>query len=235
VKIWAIADLHLGFSTGKWMDRFGAHWQDHARKVEERWRERVSPGDLVLLAGDFSWAMRPEEVKVDFAWLAALPGKKVLIKGNHDYWWPKTTAQMSALLPPGTFALKKKGLVLDGVSLIGVRGADFVPPELVTPEKLAELERERREFELSVAHLKTLPGAGRPPIAMFHHPPFPFGSSQSFFTDLIEQAAARTCVFGHLHTSQDWERVFQGEFRGVNYRLVACDFLDFAPLLIDEI
>lgn len=220
------------------MDRFGSHWANHAEKIESSWRERVAPSDLVLLPGDFSWAMKAGDVKRDFEWLAGLPGRKVLIKGNHDYWWPKTSVRMQELLPPDTFAMKRKALVIDGIPLIGVRGGDFLPDEGVEPEAVqkaaADLERERREFELSMDHLKTLEPAGRPPIALFHHPPFPMGSPESFFTRMVEDAGARTCIYGHLHTQLDWERTFQGEFRGVNYRLVSCDFLDFKPLLIEE-
>jgi len=220
------------------MDRFGSHWANHAEKIESSWRERVAPSDLVLLPGDFSWAMKAGDVKRDFEWLAGLPGRKVLIKGNHDYWWPKTSVRMQELLPPDTFAMKRKALVIDGIPLIGVRGGDFLPDEGVEPEAVqkaaADLERERREFELSMDHLKTLEPAGRPPIALFHHPPFPIGSPESFFTRMVEDAGARTCIYGHLHTQLDWERTFQGEFRGVNYRLVSCDFLDFKPLLIEE-
>jgi predicted phosphohydrolase len=236
VRIWAIADLHLGFSTGKWMDRFGAHWQDHHRKVEASWRERVEPRDIVLHPGDFSWAMKPEEAERDFAWLAGLPGRKVLIKGNHDYWWPKSGARMEALLPPGTFAMKRKALVIDGIPFIGVRGADFAPPEAVQEaESRKDLEREEKELQLSISHLATLPRSAHPPIALFHYPPFPPGSSESPFTRMIEEAGARICVYGHLHTQADWERAFQGDARGVVYRLVSCDYLNFTPLLIEEV
>ncbi len=221
------------------MDRFGPHWDGHACKVEKHWRERVAPSDLILLPGDFSWAMKPDEVKRDFEWLAALPGRKVLIKGNHDYWWPKTTIRMQELLPPDTFVMKRKALVIDGIPLIGVRGADFVSENGCDPQKAAEasadLGRERREFELSMAHLATLERSEHPPIGLFHHPPFPLGSSESFFTRMLEESGARTCIYGHLHTQMDWERTFQGEFRGVTYRLVSCDFLDFKPLLIEEV
>ncbi len=266
IRIWAIGDLHLGFSTGKWMDRFGSHWIDHHVKVEASWRERVVPNDIVLLPGDFSWAMKPGDVARDFAWLAQLPGRKVLIKGNHDYWWPKTATRMQELLPPDTFAIKRKALVIDGIPFIGVRGGDFAPSgasaaveagaveagaggpstknvstknsgakDAAATDLGAELERERHEFTLSIEHLATLQGREHPPIALFHYPPFPMGASESFFTRMVEDAGARTCLFGHLHTQLDWERVFQGEFRGVTYRLVSCDFLDFKPLLIQEV
>ncbi len=261
IRIWAIGDLHLGFSTGKWMDRFGPHWIDHHLKVEASWRERVAPGDIVLLPGDFSWAMKPDEVARDFTWLAQLPGRKVLIKGNHDYWWPKTATRMQELLPPGTFAIKRKGLVIDGIPFFGVRGGDFVPSasstvmeangieggravdaagepgarEAAAKDGSAELERERHELALSIEHMATLPGREHPPIALFHYPPFPMGESESFFTRMVEETGARTCLFGHLHTQLDWERVFQGDFHRVTYRLVSCDFLDFKPLLIQEV
>ena len=88
MKIWAISDLHLGFSTGKWMDQFGEHWVWHHEKIEASWRERIGPDDLALLPGDFSWAMKAVDVAVEFEWLNSLPGRKVLIKGYHDYWWP---------------------------------------------------------------------------------------------------------------------------------------------------
>ena len=114
-RIWAISDLHLGFSTGKWMDRFGDHWKGHHLKVESAWRERIEPGDLVLLPGDFSWAMKPGEVAEDFRWLAQLPGRKVLVKGNHDYWWPSSRKKLAEVLPDDVHALKKTAVVVDGV------------------------------------------------------------------------------------------------------------------------
>jgi uncharacterized protein len=233
MRIWAIGDLHLGFSTGKWMDGFGAHWLDHARKVAERWTAKVSPEDLVILAGDLSWAMKPEEARPDMEWLGRLPGKKVLVKGNHDYWWPPSKARMRELLPPGSIALKRNAAVVDGVPLIGVRGADFFPPEEATAEGAEALERERHELQLSIDNLRTLGPVARPPIAVFHYPPFPLDSCESVFTGMLEAAGVRTCVYGHLHQQVDWERAFQGEYRGVTYRLVSCDFLDFSPLRIE--
>ena len=236
MKIWAIADLHLGFSTGKWMDVFGENWKDHHRKVERAWRERVDARDVVLHPGDFSWAMKASEVREDLAWLADLPGRKVLIKGNHDYWWPSSRRKLEELLPPGVFAMKKTALLIDGVPLLGVRGGDFHPREgqdFSTVEQ--RLKRERHELLLSVEACAAFEGERRrPPIAMFHYPPFPIGRSESVFTRIVEEAGCDLCVYGHLHTEAEWERVFRGERRGVSYRLVACDALGFAPLLVAE-
>jgi predicted phosphohydrolase len=235
MKIWAIADLHLGFSTGKWMDVFGAHWKDHHLKVEAAWRERVRDEDVVLLPGDFSWAMKPDEASQDLKWLAALPGAKVLIKGNHDYWWPASHTKMAALLPPRVHAIKKRAAVVEGVAIIGVRGADFHLREGETPQVVGErLVRERGELLQSIDDLGRFGPLAEPPIALFHYPPFPVGRDESCFTRIIEDAGCRLCLFGHLHTRPEWDRVFQGEKRGVRYRLVSCDSLGFEPLLVGE-
>ena len=237
MKIWAIADLHLGFSTGKWMGIFGDHWENHHVKVEESWRDCVGADDIVLMPGDFSWAMRPDEVAVDFRWLAELPGRKVLIKGNHDYWWPGSHKKLASILPEGVYALKKKALVLDGLPIVGVRGADFFPRDEQTIEDVeAKLLRERRELSMSVEDLGRFDGeARRRPVALFHYPPFPMGRSESFFTRMVEEAGCSHCLFGHLHTESEWKRVFQGEKGGVEYRLVSCDSLSFRPVPVCEL
>ena len=236
MKIWAIADLHLSFSSGKPMDKFGEHWIDHHEKVRCAWIERVGADDIVLLPGDFSWAMRANEVAADFAWLAALPGRKVMIKGNHDYWWPGSNAKLNALLPEGVYGIKKRAVVVGGVPIVGVRGGDFFSRDAELSDSIMKgLERERRELLQSIDHLHEVYDGDRAPIAMFHYPPFPIGGCESAFTRILEDAGVRHCVFGHLHSAPEWERVFQGESRGVHYRLVACDALDFVPTLIDEV
>jgi hypothetical protein len=218
------------------MDKFGEHWRDHPARIEAAWREYILPQDLVLVPGDFSWAMKMEEAAIDFEWLARLPGKKILIKGNHDYWWPKTRAKMAALLPPDTYALKRNALILEGLAFVGVRGADFFPAEGQDPqEAAAELEREVHEFRLSIDHLKTLDRSPPAPIALFHYPPLPAGATESIFTRLIEDAGIRRVVYGHLHSPEDWDRYFQGCLRGVDYHLVSCDYLGFKPLLLEEL
>ena len=233
MRIWGIADLHLGFSTGKWMDVFGDHWKDHHLQVESSWRERVGTDDLVLLPGDFSWAMKLDQVMQELEWLAALPGRKVLIKGNHDYWWPRSHAKLDKVLPEGIFAIKKRGVVVDGVPIVGVRGGDFFIREDETPQAIeAGLHRERRELLQSVEHLREIYDGDRSPIAMFHYPPFPLNRSESCFTRILEDVGVSLCIYGHLHSAAEWKRVFQGERNGVEYRLVSCDSLGFEPMLL---
>jgi hypothetical protein len=219
------------------MDRFGEHWKDHHVKVAANWRARVGDGDIVLLPGDFSWAMTGTEAAVEFEWLASLPGKKVLIKGNHDYWWPKTKKKLEALLPDGVYAIKKTSIVIDGLPVIGVRGSDFPGdhPSSTATVVAAEFEREMRELALSIEHLRAPGECARPPVAMFHYPPFVAGRDESPFTRQVEDAGCRQVVYGHLHTREEWGRYFQGEARGVKYHLVSCDALDFSPLLLEEL
>jgi hypothetical protein len=235
MKIWAISDLHLGFSTGKWMDVFGDDWKNHPDKIAAAWRDLVLEKDIVLVPGDFSWAMRTDDVAVELDWLAALPGRKVLIKGNHDFWWPSSRKKLRDILPEGVYAIKKTSLVLDGLPIIGVRACDFVPrdPEAVEQTE-SNLHRERREFERSIESLAEHGPLERGPIALFHYPPFPLWASESVFTRMAEEAACTHGLFGHLHTEPEWKRVFQGKKNGVQYHLVSCDALDFCPILIDE-
>ena len=174
-KLWAIADLHLGFSTGKWMDKFGEHWVGHHKKIEMHWRDSIDENDIVLLPGDFSWAMKPAQVEEEFKWLRELPGIMVMIKGNHDYWWPGSHKKMNELLPERTYALKKTATIIEGLPIVGVRGGDLVPFGKKTQEDIdKELEREIKEFKASIAHLEELEKetkAVHPRIAMFHYPP----------------------------------------------------------------
>ena len=217
------------------MDVFGDHWKDHPEKIAAAWRELVAEGDIVLVPGDFSWAMRIEEVAIELEWLAGLPGRKVMIKGNHDYWWPSSRKKLRDILPEGVYAIKKTSLVLDGLPIIGVRGCDFVPrdPEAVLAAE-SNLHRERREFALSIESLAQQGPLGRAPIALFHYPPFPLWTHESVFTRMAEEAGCDHALYGHLHTAPEWKRVFQGERNGVRYHLVSCDALDFRPILIDE-
>jgi predicted phosphohydrolase len=212
---------------------FGPHWKDHHLKVEVAWRASIAADDIVLVAGDLSWAMRAQEIVQDLRWLAALPGEKVLIKGNHDYWWPGSQTKLKSLLPAGVHAIKKRAILLDGVAIIGVRGADFFLREGETAQVVEErLVRERNELLQSVEDLARLAPGGVRPVCMFHYPPFPVGRSESAFTRILEDVGCTHCVYGHLHTQPEWLRVFQGEARGVRYRLVSCDALDFKPVCI---
>ena len=126
--------------------------------------------------------------------------------------------------------------MVDGVPYVGVRGGDLAPFKKSDPAEVeAEINKELHESRLSIDHLATLEGAEHPPVALFHYPPFPSGTCESPFVSLAEEAGCKIAVYGHLHTQEEWARFFQGQFRGVHYHNVACDFLGFDPVLLAEL
>jgi len=123
MSIYAISDLHLSLSGNKPMDIFGEAWRDHARRIAENWDSIVGPNDTVLLAGDHSWALKFEEAKPDLDYIAARPGRKILIRGNHDYWWRReATNRMQRVLPESITLLHGHALVVENVGITGTRG-----------------------------------------------------------------------------------------------------------------
>jgi predicted phosphohydrolase len=166
MRVFAIADPHLSRVHPKPMTIFGPAWQGHPEAFFRGWREVVGPEDLVIVAGDISWAMRLAEAIPDLLDLASLPGRKVLLKGNHDYWWP-SISRLRAVLPEGMYALQNDALVLDGVAVAGTRGWEY-PPK--TPEDEKIFAREVERLGLSLKALKGQPY--RHLVLAFHFPPF---------------------------------------------------------------
>ena len=238
--IWALSDLHLSTSGAKPMDVFGEHWGDHAQRMAAEWDRLVGADDIVLTPGDFSWAMKPAEAAGDLAWLAERPGHKVMVKGNHDYWWPGTRKQIDALMPPRVHALKKTACVIHGVGFFGARGGDFAPltrygDTRTQAEVDAWLDREEHELKLSLAHLDQVqpPEARGLRICLFHYPPIPPGRTSSRFTPIIRASGATQCVYGHLHGRPGDARI-EGEHEGVAYRCTSCDVIGFVPVRIAD-
>ncbi len=226
MRVFAIADPHLSRVHPKPMSVFGPAWQGHPEAFFRGWREVVGPEDLVIVAGDISWAMRLSEAIPDLLDLAALPGKKVLLKGNHDYWWP-SISRLRAVLPEGMYALQNDALVLEGVAVAGTRGWDY-PPK--TPEDEKIFAREVERLSLSLKALKDQPY--RHLVLAFHFPPFGPGGEASPLLEMAAEAGASAIVYGHLHGA-DPERLPQA-YRGIPLHLVAADALGFRPKLVLE-
>lgn len=242
MAIWAIADLHLSFGTkNKTMERFGKGWVGHPDNVRQHWVDQVHPEDLVLLAGDFSWAMTLDEVKPDFAWLDNLPGTKVMIKGNHDYWWG-SLAKIKAILPPNCHVLQNDAFLWKDVAIGGARLWDTdeyhftqavdwkgdVPEIKEDKEREAIFVRELQRLELS---LRSLDKNAKMRIVMTHYPPISADLRDSRVSALLERYSVDVCLFGHLHSLLPNQRLF-GEKNGIHYYLTSCDYLDFKPLRI---
>ncbi|MEQ8765912.1 MAG: metallophosphoesterase [Planctomycetota bacterium] len=237
MRIFGISDLHLSLGVDKPMDIFGDHWEDHHLQIEAAWRERVRDDDIVLCPGDTSWGMKPNEAQPDLEWLEALPGRKILVKGNHDYWWPGTRKKLRDLLPDSIHTLKKNALVLDGTGFIGVRGSDIRrPADKSFDEHRATIEREITEFRASIVDLRENHEGYDRIVALFHYPPIDLDGMPSVYSGMVEASGAELCVYGHLHTKEWCSRGFEGQHNGVEYRLLSCDHLEFRPVLLrDEV
>ncbi len=224
MRLYAIADLHLSLTSEKPMDVFGEAWREHMEKLEKNWRETVGQDDLVLIPGDISWAMQLSAALPDLSFIGALPGKKILLKGNHDYWW-SAIGRVRAALPESMRALQNDAFLENGVGICGSRGW-LCPGSSNYGENDEKIYR--RELERLALSIRSLPAGAKEKIAMMHYPPFSEKSRSSGFTELLEQAGVRTVVYGHLHGDAN-RNAFEGEKNGITYHCVAADKLDFMP------
>ena len=227
MRVLAIADPHLSRADPKPMTIFGEGWTGHPERFFEGWRETVGPSDLVLVPGDVSWAMTLAGALPHLLDIAALPGYKVLLRGNHDYWWP-SLAKLRAALPEGMFAVQNDALRFGSVVVAGTRGWVVPGSGDFSPEDEKIYTRELGRLQLSLAAAQKLRQPGDRLVVMLHYPPTNLKLEPSGFTDLLASAGADAVVFGHLH----------GERRAVETigdtpaYLVAADALSFVPKLI---
>lgn len=223
--LYAIGDLHLPGGDQKPMDVFGAHWENHFDRIRADWRARVSEDDTVLIPGDISWAMQMRDALDDLARIDEMPGCKLILKGNHDYWWSSIT-QLRQALPPGIRAIQNDAVDVGEAVVCGSRGWVFpTGASPLSPEDQKICQREQLRLEMSLQAGEKL-AAGRPLVVMMHYPPLYDMERDTCFTALLEKHPVHTVVYGHLHGAGI--RVgFTGEHRGVRYRLVSCDSLDF--------
>jgi predicted phosphohydrolase len=231
MRVFGISDLHLSFSTDKPMHVFGEHWANHADKMAQAWDALVGDDDVVLCPGDLSWAMKLEQAGADLAWIAARKGRlKVLTRGNHDYWW-SAIGKVRAALPATLVALQNDAVDLGDVVVAGSRlwtcpGAldwDSHDDKIY----LREVERLRLSLEAG----KKL-AAGRPLWAAIHYPPFDKQQQPTAYSALLTEFGVEVCVYGHLHGRRAHRTAFEGVRDGVTYRLIACDHLDFSPVVL---
>lgn len=252
-RIFAIADLHLSGAFPKPMDIFGAAWENHAARIAAHWREMIQPDDIVLIAGDISWALKLRDAVQDLEWIAALPGRKIISKGNHDYWW-KSIGKVRQAAPPGLFFIQHDAVLLDGVAIGGTRLWDF--PGIRWPVAFVENPHARKEIspidvearnaesekirarelhrlELSLAALDS---AAEVRIAMVHYPPLGDDAAPSVLTEILAKFDLDYCVFGHVHSLGDAPRAGADcQIGKTRYLLTACDWVACKPRFIADI
>ena len=234
MRLFAISDLHLSLGVDKPMDIFGEQWVNHADRMREAWDEMVGPDDWVLVGGDTSWGLDLKQAQPDLDWLGERPGQKVLIKGNHCTWWQSRT-KVERVLHESVHLLQNNAVELpDGTVVIGTRLWD--PPDAPwADEKAATVfARELERLKLSIQAGRKLGGCepdGKRTIALVHYPPRYSDGRETAAVQLIKDAHAEVCVYGHLH-GKDLKYGFQGEADGITYYLASVDAIDFRPILI---
>lgn len=229
MKIFAIGDLHLPGNSDKPMDVFGVGWDRHFERISRNWRAKVDGRDLVLIPGDISWAMRLEDAMPDLVAISELPGTKVIIRGNHDYWWG-SIGKIRKNLPESIIALQNDSITINGVAIAGTRG--WMCPGSVGFDSDDEriYKRELGRMELSLRSVKEHKAI----IAMIHYPPFNERRQESGFMELFARYNVERVVYGHLH-GKSCSYAFEGCLYGVEYTLCSCDHIDFTPKLICSI
>lgn len=225
--IYALADLHLSSAVSKPMDVFGEEWVRHTEKIHTAWQTSIGQDDLVLLPGDISWAMTLEEAKPDLDWIAELPGTKLMIRGNHDYWW-NGIQKVRSTLHPSLHAIQNDAFVYGNHVICGTRGwlLPSHPKFAHEDDVVYRREGERLRLGLETAHKTSLPI-----IVMLHYPPCSTLGENTLFTDLLEEYDVKICVYGHLHGPAHRFAV-EGRQNGITYRLVSADFVHFQPVML---
>lgn len=221
MKIFGISDLHLSVNNPKPMDIFGPVWDGYLEKIFAEWNEKVAEDDIVLLAGDFSWAMKLEDAISDFDMLKDLPGQKIIIRGNHDYWW-KSISAVRAILPHKTFAIQNDAIRFDGVVVCGTRGWQVLEKDAKRePQDQKIFDREVLRLEMTLQAGRKLMQSGDKLVCMMHYPPMNFSRNDSPFSELIEKYQVDKVVYGHLHGYKNPNLFY--EKNGVEYYLTSCD------------
>ena len=228
MKVFAISDLHLSTSVEKPMDIFGDGWQNHFETISADWKSKVSADDLVLLGGDLSWGITIEEAKADYALISALPGKKVVVKGNHDLYW-NSLSKMRTSFPEYDFlqnnayryhaSADARGIVVAGTRGWNLPGKDFTEQD----EKIYKRELIRIDLSLSYANSKRQDGDLL--VVMMHYPPFDAAYQESEFTQIFEKYGVDVVLYGHLHGKN--VRIKKDVSKnGIKYILTSCDLVD---------
>lgn len=224
MHIYAIGDLHLsGEPPTKPMEIFGEHWLRHKEKIKQHWLETATDDDTIIICGDISWAMNLDGAAQDLDWLAQLPGRKLLLRGNHDYWWT-SLAKMQQCFGKHFEFLQNGCIMVGDIAICGTRGWILPSAENFTSEDEKIYKREAIRLELSLQAAVKEETATI--ITAFHYPPLFAPTEQTAFTELLEKYNVQHCVYGHIH-GENHVITFEGEREGINYKLVSCDTQDF--------
>jgi len=222
MSIFTIGDLHLSLSCDKPMDVFPG-WSDYVARIAQSWEELVTDKDTVVLAGDISWGMSLEQALEDFKFIDSLPGKKVILKGNHDYWWNSRRKMEDFFDKNGLTTLNilhNSFVEADGIAICGTRGWSLEDTD-AQDKKVKAREEGRLKASLEAAR-----SSGAEPVVFLHYPPV-FGEGISAgMIDLMLEYKVKRCFYGHLHGPSRYQAL-EGEYLGIDFSLVSADHLKF--------
>jgi len=227
MSIYAISDLHLSFNTDKPMNIFGDNWKNHEKKIQESWITTIKNEDTVLLPGDFSWGMTFEEAKLDFEYLNRLPGRKIMLKGNHDYWWG-TLNKIKAFFKSNNFndidILYNNSYLVEDKIICGTRGWTISGND---EENEKIYKRELLRLEISLKDGINKYGESKEIIVCMHYPPTNDTLMEnSEFIQIMKKYNVKKCVYGHLHGEAHKEAI-EGDIGGIEIKLISCDYTGF--------
>lgn len=238
MAVYTIADLHLSHAVNKPMDKFGHRWTGYTEKIEKRWRALVSDSDTVVIPGDISWAMTLDEAADDFRFIDLLPGKKIIGKGNHDFWWTTISKMKSFLDDIGVTSidfLQNNAFIADKTVICGTRGwfIDEKLQETQNPTDYCKLvAREACRLELSLKKGEQLksesPDGDKMKIKVFMHFPPVFGDFVvPELVGVMKSHRVEECFFGHIHGKYSIPQTVIRE--GIKITLISADYIDFYP------
>ncbi|MCI1964638.1 MAG: metallophosphoesterase [Oscillospiraceae bacterium] len=228
MSLFAIADLHLSLGTNKPMDVFEG-WQNYTARLQKNWCAVVGEKDTVVIAGDISWAMKLEESVKDFRFIHDLPGRKLILKGNHDYWW-STKQKIERFLCANGFTDIE--IVHNSAAKVGKRAVCGTRGWLYNAETQQDKKIVSREAGRLNASLEDAARQGLEPVVFLHYPPIYDGMECKEILDILEKNNIRDCYFGHIHGSLAAKKAPMGEYKGIKMHLISCDHLGFLPILV---
>lgn len=226
MALYVMGDTHLSLSTGKEMDIFSG-WENYTQKIEENWKNTVSSEDTVVVAGDFSWGMNLDEALADFKFLHSLPGQKILLKGNHDYYWTTLNKMETFLFEHGINSVKflnNNFYETEEFLICGSRGWFFETGEEHN-KKIISREKNRIEASLKAAHSL---GKEKEILLFLHYPPINGQTVIAEFIDLMVKYGVKRCFYGHLH-GESRRYAFEGNYCDIEFRLISADHVQFTP------
>ncbi|WP_252234630.1 metallophosphoesterase [Clostridium sp. ZS1] len=230
MALYTISDLHLAMNVEKPMDIFGENWAGHCEKIKKNWMEKVKDDDMVLIAGDISWSLKESDSKFDLDWIDSLPGKKVISKGNHDYWWG-SISKLNKLYENTKF-LQNNFYTYKNYAICGTRGWICPGGDKYSSKDEKIYSREQIRLKLSLEAAKS--NGYKDIIVMIHYPPTNDKFEESAFLEIFKEYGVKKVIYGHLHGPSLKGNVLNGDLDGIEYILSSADYLDFNPKLIIE-